>query len=105
MGSQCKGITKSGTQCKMTGVFPNGYCRLHQSQCTVEIEQDTEKSDTVAADETMSCGDDNPPIDQKESIQSNDRTCRCFITRGTIVCTFLIFAALFLFSKKLINKK
>ncbi|MBN1600891.1 MAG: hypothetical protein JW915_04735 [Chitinispirillaceae bacterium] len=117
MGSQCKGITKSGTQCKMTGVFPNGYCRLHQSQYTVEIEQDTEKSDTVAADEkisskadttneTISCGGDNQSTDRTESLQKNDKSgCGCFIKLGTIVCTFLFFAALFQLSKKMINKK
>ena len=34
MSEQCKGITKSGLQCKMTATFPNGYCRIHTDQCS-----------------------------------------------------------------------
>ncbi|MCX6244671.1 MAG: DUF5763 domain-containing protein [Bacteroidetes bacterium] len=29
---QCKGITKSGAQCRNITTNPNGYCYLHQSQ-------------------------------------------------------------------------
>jgi len=117
MGSQCRGITKSGTQCKMTGVFPNGYCRLHQSQYSVEIEQDTETNSTVEADEIMSSredtektdepagsGDDNPLADQGESIQKKEPECGCYSKLGTLVCTILFFAALFQLLKKLIKK-
>jgi hypothetical protein len=32
MSDQCKGKTKSGTPCKLTGNLIDGYCRLHQDQ-------------------------------------------------------------------------
>lgn len=117
MGSQCKGITKSGTQCKMTGVFPNGYCRLHQSQYSVEIEQDTEKTDNVETAEKISseadtvepdatiCGkNDSPSKDREETMQRNDTPCGCLVKLGTVVCAFLFFAALFQLSKRLFKK-
>jgi hypothetical protein len=43
MSSQCKGTTKSGTQCKVTIVLPNGYCRIHQDQYIVEKKEDTKE--------------------------------------------------------------
>lgn len=30
MEKQCEGITKSGTRCKRTGDFADGYCHLHR---------------------------------------------------------------------------
>lgn len=36
MAQQCRGITKSGQQCKMTGSFENGYCFRHKEQADVE---------------------------------------------------------------------
>lgn len=32
MSERCKGITKSGTQCKITGNLLNGYCTIHRDQ-------------------------------------------------------------------------
>ena len=34
MSEQCKGITKSGAQCKITRNLTDGYCHLHISQAS-----------------------------------------------------------------------
>jgi len=36
MAEQCRGITKSGQQCKITGIFDNGYCFRHKDQADGE---------------------------------------------------------------------
>ena len=32
MNQQCRGITRNGEQCKLTGNFADGYCHLHRKQ-------------------------------------------------------------------------
>jgi hypothetical protein len=42
MAEQCKGITKSGTQCKISRNLVDGYCHLHLNQREIreEIKED-----------------------------------------------------------------
>lgn len=39
MEKQCEGITKSGTRCKRTGDFADGYCHLHRRDNVFSTEE------------------------------------------------------------------
>jgi hypothetical protein len=68
MSSQCKGTTKSGTQCKVTIVLPNGYCRIHQDQYVVDKKEDTKeaKEEFIKVEDTAP--ENNIPKEQRENI-------------------------------------
>jgi hypothetical protein len=106
MGSQCKGVTKSGAQCKMTGVFPNGFCRVHQNQYTIENKSDTENksSENIDTFKTNSNQQNEPPANHhryftKRKISSH----RIPIGTKFILCTIILITVFSWLSKKLIK--
>lgn len=42
MAEQCKGITRSGTRCKITRNLKNGYCRFHIDQAQQSVKEQNE---------------------------------------------------------------
>jgi hypothetical protein len=68
MGSPCKGITKSGTPCKITITFANGYCRLHQDQYVAELPPDTESEEP-----SKKIAEPNKDIPESTISKSSDR--------------------------------
>ncbi|HEX2957801.1 MAG TPA: DUF5763 domain-containing protein [Chitinispirillaceae bacterium] len=70
MSSQCKGITKSGTPCKMTIVLPNGYCRLHQGQYIVEKQEDTKESAPVVQNVENEALKENVPEKKSNNVDA-----------------------------------
>ncbi len=58
MAEQCKGLTKSGKQCRNKNGLVNGYCNLHVKQAPDnKIDDDEEKPKTVFEDENPVCDD------------------------------------------------
>jgi len=66
MSEQCKGITKSGTQCKISRNLVDGYCHLHLNQ--------KEKRGEIKEDKIESLKNSSENVESKIS-QSAQKEC------------------------------
>jgi hypothetical protein len=78
MNQQCRGTTRSGEQCKLTGNFIDGYCHLHRKQKAPE----REAAQNIPHD---SPGREKPPLSTMSSDGPDLR-----VLLGLILCVFIL---------------
>jgi len=75
MTQQCRGMTKSGEQCKMTRTLPNGYCFRHQNQAeSVTPESEKEPAPTAPSDVKREAPPSPPPPPPQNEPESPTET-------------------------------
>ena len=82
MAEQCKGLTKSGSQCKNKNGLVNGYCNVHSDQAPEK------KADSFDEKPEPMFENSNPAYDDFEGINNGSKT--MYVVAAIIVLLVLV---------------
>lgn len=105
MDQQCKGITRSGTRCKISRNLKNGYCHLHINQAKQRDEEQngTQKQDYEKEPAQQKKVESFPYIETEKTYLQKSGKCSDTLNTNKLLNTAIAVLSIFLLFSVLKN--